>query len=424
MKGYDMYYENKQGPERALLLALELEGEDSAPLLDELTELVKTAGAEVVACVTQKRDAPNAATYVGSGRLREIQDYCNNNTVDLIIADGELTPTQQRNLEKETGVRVIDRTMLILDIFSSRAHSMEGRLQVELARYRYLLPRLTGKGLSLSRQGGQGGIGARRGAGETQLETDRRHIRRRIHSLEEQLALVEERRERTRRHRRKSGFLSVALVGYTNAGKSTLMNRLTEAGVLAEDKLFATLDPTARALKLPDGRTVMLIDTVGLIRKLPHHLVHAFRSTLVEAAEADLILNVCDASSEEAQEHLKVTDALLAELGGGERPVLPVFNKCDLVDPSELPHYAGKAIYLSALRGDGIDRLLEAVAEMLPPTRVRVSLLLPFDQGALAARVRKEGTVHGEEYIAEGLRLDCTIDRQLCAQLGPYISRS
>ena len=267
MKGYDMYYENKQGPERALLLALELEGEDSAPLLDELAELAKTAGIEVVACVTQKRDAPNTATYVGAGRLKEIQEFCSGDTVDLIIADGELTPTQQRNLEKETGVRVIDRTMLILDIFSSRAHSMEGRLQVELARYRYLLPRLTGKGLALSRQGGQGGIGARRGAGETQLETDRRHIRRRIHALEEQLALVEERRERTRQRRRKSGFLSVALVGYTNAGKSTLMNRLTEAGVLAEDKLFATLDPTARSLKLPDGRTVMLIDTVGLIPK-------------------------------------------------------------------------------------------------------------------------------------------------------------
>lgn len=415
-----MYYENTQQPERALLVALEIEGEDSGPLLDELSELAKTAGAEVVATMTQKRDAPNTATYVGSGRLQEIKEFCRNHEVDLIIVDGELTPTQQRNLEKETDIRVIDRTLLILDIFSSRAQSMEGRLQVELAQYRYLLPRLAGKGISLSRQGGQGGIGARRGAGETKLETDRRHIRRRIHALEEQLALVEERRERTRRQRAKSGFLSVAIVGYTNAGKSTLMNRLTEAGVLAEDKLFATLDPTARALKLPDGRTVMLIDTVGLIRKLPHHLVRAFRSTLVEAAEADLILNVCDASSEEAEEHLKVTAELLAELGCGDRPVLPVFNKCDLVDPASLPYAGGKAVFLSALHGDGVEHLLDAIAAALPPTRKRVTLLLPFDQGALAARVRKEGSVHSEEYVAEGLRLDCTIDRLLFAELERY----
>lgn len=416
-----MYYENIQQPERALLVALELDGEDSRPLLDELAELAKTAGAEVVATMTQKRDAPNTATYIGSGRLQEIKEFCQHNEVELIIVDGELTPTQQRNLEKETDIRVIDRTLLILDIFSARAHSMEGRLQVELAQYRYLLPRLAGKGLSLSRQGGQGGIGARRGAGETQLETDRRHIRRRIHALEEQLALVEERRERTRRQRRKSGFLSVALVGYTNAGKSTLMNRLTEAGVLAEDKLFATLDPTARALKLPDGRTVMLIDTVGLIRKLPHHLVRAFRSTLIEAAEADLILNVCDASSEEAQEHLRVTTDLLEELGCGDRPVLAVLNKCDLVENSMLPVTGNKAVCLSALHGDGIDRLLKAMTELLPPTRRRVILLLPFHQGALAARIRKEGTVHSEEYLAEGLRMDCTIDRQFCAEMEEYI---
>lgn len=417
-----MYYENNCKPERALLVALELAGEDSHPLLDELAELAKTAGAEIVATVTQKRESPNTATYVGSGRLEEIKEFCRHNEVDLIIVDGELTPTQQRNLEKETDIRVIDRTLLILDIFSSRAQSMEGRLQVELAQYRYLLPRLAGKGISLSRQGGgQGGIGARRGAGETKLETDRRHIRRRIHALEEQLALVEERRERTRRQRRKSGFLSVALVGYTNAGKSTLMNRLTEAGVLAEDKLFATLDPTARALKLPDGRTVMLIDTVGLIRKLPHHLVRAFRSTLVEAAEADLIVNVCDASSEEAQEHLRVTLDLLQELGCADRPILSVFNKCDLADPSTLPLAGNGTIYLSALHGDGVDRLLEAMAKALPPTRRRVVLLLPFEQGARASRVRKEGTVHSEEYLEQGLRMDCTIDCQLCTELACYI---
>ena len=232
---------------------------------------------------------------------------------------------------------------------------------------------------------------------------------------------MEERRERTRRQRRKNGFLSVALVGYTNAGKSTLMNRLTEAGVLAEDKLFATLDPTARALKLPDGRTVMLIDTVGLIRKLPHHLVRAFRSTLVEAAEADLILNVCDASSEEAAEHLKVTTDLLAELGYGENPVLSVLNKWDLAGETLLPMAGRDAVCISALQGDGIEELLSAMVRLLPPTRRRVTLLIPFAQGALAAKVRKEGTVHEEEYLPEGLRMDCTVDLLLCGQLEEYI---
>ena len=303
-------------------------------------------------------------------------------------------------------MRTIDRTLLILDIFAGRAHSGEGRIQVELARYRYLLPRLAGQGQKLSRQGG---IGMRRGAGESKLETDKRHIRRRIHALGEQLKEIEVRRENQRKRRRKNGIPTVAIVGYTNAGKSTLMNYLTQAGVLVEDMLFATLDPTARGLKLPDGRNVMLVDTVGLIRKLPHHLVEAFHSTLEEAAEADVILNVCDLSNPEAEEHLRVTNDLLVELGCGEIPVLPVFNKIDLVEyPQDIPH---KSIGISAKSGQGVDRLLEAIADALPPTRVRVELLLPFHRGEIAPLLRKNGVIHAEEYVAEGLQLDCTIDK-------------
>ena len=280
--------------EKAVLVAVDTGQEDSEALLAELEELSKTAGAEVVGTVVQRLETPDAATFVGSGKLQEIKDFCENWNADLLIFDSELSPSQQRNIETETGIRTIDRTLLILDIFGQRAHSGEGRIQVELARYQYLLPRLSGQGKKLSRQGG---IGMKRGAGESKLETDRRHIRRRINSLKEQLFEIEKRRENQRVRRRKNGILTVAIVGYTNAGKSTLMNYLTDAGVLAKDMLFATLDPTTRGLKLPDGQTVMLIDTVGLIRKLPHNLVEAFKSTLEEAAQADVILNICDASS-------------------------------------------------------------------------------------------------------------------------------
>ncbi len=397
--------ELSQQPERAVLVGLNTGDPDTDALMDELAELAETAGAQVVATVVQNLPVPDNATCIGSGKLAEITDFCKNNEIDLLIFDSELTPTQQRNIEKAAGVRTIDRTLLILDIFAQRARTGEGRIQVDLARYRYMLPRLTGQGQGLSRQGG---IGMRRGAGESKLETDKRHIRRRIYALKEQLKELETRRAGQRERRRKNGMATVAIVGYTNAGKSTLMNALTDAGVLVEDMLFATLDPTARALKLPDGRTVMLVDTVGLIRKLPHHLVEAFHSTLEEAARADVILNVCDLSSPEADEHLRVTRALLEELGCGETPVLAVFNKCDrLADPAALPR---DGLCISALNGAGLDRLLAAVAQALPPTRRRVRLLLPFAQGGLAAYIRKNGTVHAEEYRPEGLWLDCTVD--------------
>ena len=280
---------------------------------------------------------------------------------------------------------MVDRTLLILDIFAGRARSSEGRLQVELAQLQYLLPRLAGQGTALSRLGG--GIGTR-GPGETKLESDRRHIRRRNKNLKLQLAEVQRQRETRRARRQKIGLPTVALVGYTNAGKSTLLNALTDAGVLAEDKLFATLDPTARALRLPDGRQVMLIDTVGLVRRLPHHLVDAFRSTLEEAARADVLLNLCDASSPEAAEHLRVTRELLASLGCIDRPILTVFNKCDRLPGSEilLPGEDRQSLRISARTGEGLPALLEAVAAALPPDRSPVRLLFPFRKEVIEER--------------------------------------
>lgn len=410
-------YENETKPQRALLVSLDTGEYDAESSLRELEELTRTAGAEPALTMTQKRPAPDTATCIGSGMVEQAAQICQQEDIDLLIFDRELTPTQIRNLEGDCGVRVIDRTTLILDIFAQRARSKEGKLQVELAQLRYLLPRLSGQGTAMSRLGG--GIGTR-GPGETKLETDRRHIRRRIGSLKEQLKDVEAARGVTQRRRKKDGTVTVALVGYTNAGKSTLMNRLTQAGVLAEDKLFATLDPTARALKLPCGKTVMLIDTVGLIRRLPHHLVEAFKSTLEQAATADILLNVCDAASSEAREHLEVTQQLLVELGAAGHPIIPVLNKWDAVaDPQLAPRLPG-AVRISALNGDGIDALLAAIEENLPEKTFPVEVLLPFSKTGLAAKLREEGAVLSEEYVPEGLRLSAQVDERLYALVKEY----
>lgn len=410
-------YENETKPQRALLVSLDTGEYDAESSLRELEELTRTAGAEPALTLTQKRPAADTATCIGSGMVEQAAQICQQEDIDLLIFDRELTPTQIRNLEGDCGVRVIDRTTLILDIFAQRARSKEGKLQVELAQLRYLLPRLSGQGTAMSRLGG--GIGTR-GPGETKLETDRRHIRRRIGSLKEQLKDVEAARGVTQRRRKKDGTVTVALVGYTNAGKSTLMNRLTQAGVLAEDKLFATLDPTARALKLPCGKTVMLIDTVGLIRRLPHHLVEAFKSTLEQAATADILLNVCDAASSEAREHLEVTQQLLVELGAAGHPIIPVLNKWDAVaDPQLAPRLPG-AVRISALNGDGIDALLAAIEENLPEKTFPVEVLLPFSKTGLAAKLREEGAVLSEEYVPEGLRLSAQVDERLYALVKEY----
>lgn len=404
------FYVNEEKAPRALLIGVDTGEFDQEASLAELSELARSAGAEPAFTLVQKRPAPDTATCLGSGMAEEAGALVEREGLDLVIFDRELSPTQIRNLEKLCGVRVVDRTMLILDIFALRARSREGKLQVELAQLRYMLPRLSGQGTALSRLGG--GIGTR-GPGETKLETDRRHIRRRIGSLKEQLKDVEAARSVIDKRRKKNGTVTVALVGYTNAGKSTLMNRLTQAGVLAEDKLFATLDPTARALKLPGGKTVMLIDTVGLLRRLPHHLVEAFKSTLEQAATADILLNICDASSPEAGEHLAVTEGLLQELGAAGRPVIPVLNKWDAVAGPELAPRLPGAVRISALTGEGIDELLQKIEENLPEKTFEVKLLLPFSKSGLAARLRDEGAVLTEEYVEEGLRLTARVDERL-----------
>lgn len=412
------FYENDQSPERALLLGVDTGEYDCEISLAELEELSRTAGAEVVGTVSQKLPNPNPATYIGSGRMEEVCAFCRANEIDLIVADGELSPAQQRNMETQTDTRVIDRTTLILDIFAQRARSREGKIQVELAQLRYMLPRLTGKGKAMSRLGG--GIGTR-GPGESKLESDKRHIRRRIYALEEELRQIEKRRNAMRTRRKKDGVIAVAIVGYTNAGKSTLMNYLTEAGVLAEDKLFATLDPTARKLTLPNGQDIMLIDTVGLVRRLPHHLVEAFKSTLEEAKSADLILNVCDASDPVCAEHLEVTERLLSELGCSKTPTVTVMNKCDRVPELYTLPTLGKTVHISARTGEGIPNLLSEIEKTVCAHTARVTLLIPFSEGQRLAEIRRSGVVLSETFLPEGTRAEAVVDTALLEDLKAYL---
>ncbi len=412
---------NEEKITRALLISVDTGAYDAEASLAELFELVKSAGAEPVLAVTQNLNRIETATYVGTGKLQEITEVCQQQEIDLIVADAELSPTQIRNIEAETDVRVIDRTTLILDIFAQRARSKEGKLQVELAQLKYMLPRLTGKGIAMSRLGG--GIGTR-GPGETKLETDRRHIRRKMETLKEELADLEKHRSMLRKRREKDGVITCAIVGYTNAGKSTLMNYLTDAGVLAQDKLFATLDPTSRALKLPSGVTVMLIDTVGLVRRLPHHLVEAFRSTLEEAAQSDIILNVCDASSEEARTHMQVTTDLLESLGCGDTPIITVLNKCDLIENDTIAQDFKSYVKISAKNGTGIDELLQAIDDNLPVRVKRVKLLIPFANAGIANEIRTNGTLICEDYVAEGVQVEAIVDEALYAKVSKFETKN
>lgn len=400
---------------RAILIGADTGEYDAESSMDELSELAKTAGAEELARVLQKREAYEPATVIGEGKLAEVKELCGSLGAELLIFDCELTASQIRNVEDETDVRVIDRTMLILDIFAGRAVSREGKLQVELAQLKYRLPRLMGIGASLSRLGG--GIGTR-GPGETQLETDRRHIRRRIDKLSAELKELEERRSYARDRRKKDSVQVGAIVGYTNAGKSTLLNLLTGADVLAEDKLFATLDPTSRAIELPDGRSLLLVDTVGLIRRLPHHLVEAFKSTLEEAACADIIIHVCDVSDPEAAEKADVTLKTLADLGAAEIPVVTVLNKCDLLTEN-IPE-DDSTVKISAKKAQGIDRLLQVVAANLPETAKRMKLLLPYDKAGFTAKLRENGKVFTEEYTEIGVLVDALVDQMLIKQMSQY----
>ncbi len=394
--------------------------------LDELARLLDTAGGEEVARLVQNKDTPDPRTLIGSGKIWELSELCRNNGVKLVVFDAELSPSQIRNIEDDLGddISVIDRSMLILDIFALHATTGEGKLQVELAQLRYTAPRLIGKGTELSRLGG--GIGTR-GPGESKLESDRRHMKRRIVALESELEELEKNRMTMRASRDKSQIPQIAIVGYTNAGKSTLLNTLTDAGILAENKLFATLDPTTRKLKLPCGETVLLTDTVGFIRKLPHHLVKAFKSTLDEAVYADILMIVVDAHDDEARAQLEVTETLLAELGAAGKPTIYVYNKCDLGVSAELPSYIANnedpnrvVCAISAKTGEGIDTLLQKVEEIIHQGKSKVTFVIPnSEQGALNI-LYKNATVESVDYGYEGVTVVATVDAKVRGMLKKY----
>ncbi|MEE7583332.1 MAG: GTPase HflX [Oscillospiraceae bacterium] len=408
---------NEEKIPNALLISVDTGEFDNETSINELSELTKTANANVVATVIQKRPCFEKSTCIGRGRLLEVAETCKQLDVDLIIFDHELTATQVRNIEDATNVRTIDRTTLILDIFAQRARTKEGKLQVELAQQKYRLPRLAGMGVTLSRLGG--GIGTR-GPGETKLETDKRHIRTRISVLENELAELKKHREFSRIRRKKDSVLCVAIVGYTNAGKSTLINALTDSNILAEDKLFATLDTTSRGLELPDGRNVLITDTVGLIRRLPHNLVEAFKSTLEEASNSDLILNVVDASSNDFQEHLDVTNSLLNELGCNDIPKVTVFNKCDMCDYTNTLPLDSTHVKISAKQKVGFDNLLNAIADNLPITSRRLKAIIPYDKSNLISLVMIDGKVFSQEYLPNGTLIDALVDVKVLHQIEPF----
>ena len=412
-------YENKteELPVRTILACVDTGEFDAEVSIDELEELASTANAEVVGKVIQRKQTYDPATCMGAGRLEELKEQVDALDAELVIFDHELTGVQVRNIEKILDVRVIDRTTLILDIFAQRARTKEGKLQVELAQQKYRLPRLIGLGTELSRLGG--GIGTR-GPGETKLESDKRHIRRRITYLESELAELKKHRDFSRSRRKKDGILCAAIVGYTNVGKSTLLNALTDAGVLAENKLFATLDITSRSIELPDGRSVMLIDTVGLIRRLPHDLVEAFKSTLEEAAAADVILNVQDLSSPERQQQAEVTEKLLNELGCGNIPKINVMNKSDAAIDLDTVFEDDRTVIISARHHGGFDKLLSAIARALPETARHMKLLVPYESTAFVGRIRQEGKVFSEEYTDKGTLIDALVDIKLVKEAEQY----
>ena len=383
----------------------------------ELAELVDTAGGEVVGEMVQNRPMPEGATYLGEGKLMELKLAIEDTGATLVVFDDELSPIQLRNISDILGVRVLDRSMLILDIFAMRARSGEGKLQVELAQLKYQLPRLRGMGLELSRTGG--GIGTR-GPGETKLESDRRHIRTRIAALEEQIREIKKHRDLLRKRRRKDGHIVCAIVGYTNAGKSTLLNRLTDAGVFAEDKLFATLDTTSRAITLSDNRQIIMIDTVGFIRKLPHYLIEAFKSTLEEAAEADFIIHVIDASSSEADNRIKVVCDVLDEIGAGGKPYINVYNKCDLENCCIASDNGGKNVFISAKTGQGIADLMTAIADTAPGKKFERQLLIPYSDGSVLNELHKNEKVLDEEYRGDGVYIKVIADEAVFQTIKQY----
>nr|WP_290665492.1 GTPase HflX [Ardenticatena sp.] len=427
----ERYYVPNQ-PERAFLVGVERKGERSLwsiqDSLEELAQLARTAGMEVVGRTWQRLNHPNPATYIGKGKVEELKLAVAETGARTVIFDDELSPAQQRNLERALGedIKVIDRTVLILDIFAQHARTREGQLQVELAQYRYRLPRLTRMWTHLARQAGgraggaTGGVGLR-GPGETQLEVDRREIRRRITHLQRELEAVRAHREQYRRRRRREGIPVVALVGYTNAGKSTLLNALTDANVLAEDKLFATLDPTTRRVRLPEGREVLFTDTVGFIQKLPPDLVAAFRATLEEIHDAQILVHVVDISHPMAAAQIEAVEQVLDDLGVAHKPIIQAWNKIDRVaDPDAIEEEAARdpdIVVMSARTGEGLDRLLERVQGVLHELFVEINVLVPYAQGALLHTIHEEGTIEAEEYTADGTRVHAYVPAWLAARL-------
>jgi GTP-binding protein HflX len=416
--------------ERVVLVGVWTEGSvaDAENSLSELAALAETAGSQVLEGLIQRRSRPDTATFIGRGKVDELRDAVVATGADTVICDGELSPSQLRNLEQQVKVKVVDRTALILDIFAQHAKSKEGKAQVELAQLQYLLPRLRGWGDSLSRQGGGAGGGAgggvgTRGPGETKIETDRRRINQRIAKLRREIKNMRTVRQTKRSRRASSGVPAVAIAGYTNAGKSSLLNRLTQAGVLVEDALFATLDPTTRRTSAEDGRVYTLSDTVGFVRHLPHQIVEAFRSTLEEVAFADLVVHVVDGAHPDPEGQVSAVREVLGDVGADRIPELLVINKVDAADEEtilRLKRTWPDAVFVSARSGRGIDELHGEIAQRLPRPPIDMRVLLPYDRGDLVARIHRSGQVLQTSYLDEGTELRVRIDERLAAELESY----
>jgi GTP-binding protein HflX len=408
--------------ERAVLVSVEPEEEVRPYAIEELTALTRTAGAVVVGEFHQRRDRPDPAYYIGPGKTQELYAGVQDTGANLVIVDSELSPVQARNLEEAVKCRVIDRTQLILDIFAQRARTREGRLQVSLAQLTYLLPRLSSLYTKFERQ--QGGIGVRGGAGETKLETDRRKVRDTIADLEAQLAEIRSTRQQQRAHRRRMPFPTAALVGYTSAGKSTLLNTLSGSDVYADPKLFATLDPTTRRVVLPDGWAILLTDTVGFIRNLPTHLIAAFRATLEETVEADFLIHVIDASHPHRDKQREAVMEVLEELGASDKPMIHVFNKSDLVKDQyalrEAVATTERACYLSAKNAEGLPHLMDRIVKTLEGLLESVKLLIPYDRSNLVAQCYEYGRVLKTDYRAEGIYVEAHITHDLAGRVRAY----
>lgn len=403
--------------EKFILVGVETGKDRMEESLTELEELLETAGGETVGRVIQNLESINKATYVGKGKVDEIRELAEELGADGIVCDDELSPAQLSNLKDELDIKVLDRTLIILDIFAAHAQTSEGKLQVELAQLKYRSSRLTGLGKNLSRLGG--GIGTR-GPGESKLESDRRAIRERVSQLRSEIEKVESSRETLRKHRMSDGIPVIAIVGYTNAGKSTFLNKITDAGILAEDKLFATLDPTTRSLKIPDGEEVLFTDTVGFISKLPHNLVDAFKSTLEEAKYADLILHVADASNPEVDEQMKVVYRTLEELKVTGKPVITFLNKQDKLEEERIIKdiKADAVVKGSAKTGEGIDELLSKITEILREGKVLIDTVLSYADTSKISVIRKKGQLLSEEYEGEGIKVKAYVPKAVAGQLG------